>query len=99
MLACDAPPPSPSEPESEASPSESVSVEAPPPPPKGDSASESEDEEPRFDSSSGKRGVRISQNVKDTKKVAVRNSPSKTLRRWLVDAKKRRSRFNFSAPK
>ena len=44
-------------------------------------------------------GVMILQNVKDTKKVEVRNSPSKTLRRWLVEAKKRRSRFNFSAPK
>ena len=36
---------------------------------------------------------------KGYKKVKVRNFPSKTLRRWLVEAKKRRSRFNFSAPK
>jgi len=48
---------------------------------------------------SGRKDARIFQNVKDTKKVKVRNSPSKTLRRWLVEAKIRRSRFNFSAPK
>ena len=46
----------------------------------------------------GRRGARIFQNVRGIKKVKVRNSPSKTLRRWLVGEKTQRQ-VQFLCPK
>ena len=46
-----------------------------------------------------KKGCEDIAKFKGYKKSKVRNSHSRTSRRWLVETKKHRSRFNFSAPK